>query len=131
MPGMNGGLQQLAAEQGALSQMMNQLEQQAQQMKELTGRLNGIGDQMSESEKQLRDKTITDRTQRLQQRILTRLLDAQRSLQRQDYTQKRESKTGSELGGRVNVNFDASSIENQLRQRLLDLSRMGVDQSLR
>ncbi|MDK9701299.1 MAG: hypothetical protein OEM52_14260, partial [bacterium] len=126
-PGGQAGLSQLAAEQGALSKMMQQLEQQGQRMKELTGRLDGIGDQMSEAEKELRDRTVTERTQRLQQNILTRLLDAQRSLQRQDYSQKRESKSGSDLGGRVVTTFDPNSVENQLRQRLFELSRMGVD----
>ncbi len=125
--GQGSALQQLAAEQGALSNMMNQLEQQSKQMRDLTGRLDGLGEEMKDSEKQLHDKIVNDRTQRLQQHILTRLLDAQRSLQRQDYTQKRESKTGTDIGGRVTISYDPNSIENQLRQRLLELSRMGVD----
>lgn len=128
MPGgTQGMLQQMAAEQGALANMMKGLEQKSDQMRELTGRLQGLSNEMSEAEKQLQDKILTDRTQRLQERILTRLLDAQRSLQKQDYTQKRESKTGQNLGGRVTIDYDPSSIENRLRSKLLELSRMGLE----
>lgn len=125
--GTDGLLQQLAAEQGALANMMKGLEKQSERMRELTSRLQGLSDEMSEVEKQLQDKYLTERTQRLQQRILTRLLDAQRSLQKQDYTQKRESKTGQSIGGRVTTNFDPQTVENLLRSKLLELSRMGLE----
>ncbi|MCX7836083.1 MAG: hypothetical protein N2450_08475 [bacterium] len=128
MPGGTDGLlQQLAAEQGALANMMKGLEQQSERMRELTSRLQGLSEEMSEVEKQLQDKLVSERTQRLQQRILTRLLDAQRSLQKQDYTQKRESKTGQSIGGRVTIEYDPKMIENSLRGKLLEMSRMGLE----
>ncbi len=62
-----------------------------------TGDLGKIAGDMREVEKDLEDQVYTERTQRLQERILTRLLDAQRSIRRQDQSRKRESRTARVL----------------------------------
>lgn len=121
MPGGQGGqamLQQMAARQRALAEQMRRLEQQSQSMEEILGKLDGLGNSMDQVAKDLENQNITDRTKRLQQRIVQRLLDSQRSLQERDHSRQRV--------GRVAEGIDPShpgelppESEDLLRQRML------------
>jgi hypothetical protein len=88
-----------------------------------TGDLGKIASDMKEVEKDLENQIYTERTQKLQERILTRLLDAQRSLRRQDQSKKRESRTAKALKASSPPPLDdterASNVQRDL-QRALD-----------
>lgn len=90
---------QLAAQQRALAQQMQnmQREQQGSGAREILGNLEGMSNAMEQVAKDLEDKNVTERTRRLQRRILQRLLDSQRSLQQQDKSRERVSKTAEDI----------------------------------
>jgi uncharacterized protein YoxC len=92
-------LAELAARQRALADQMRSLERQQQGTgaREILGNLEGMAGAMEEVAKDLEDKNVTERTRRLQRRILQRLLDSQRSLQQQDKSRERVSRTAEDL----------------------------------
>ncbi len=84
----------LAAQQQALRKTLEQLQREFGERSDILGRLDGIGQQMEEVVKDLQAKRISRQTIQRQQKILQRLLDAQKSARRQDFSRKRRAETG-------------------------------------
>lgn len=85
-------------EQGSIREDVESLQkQQGSEGKPQLGDLGQMASDMREVEKDLANETYTERTKKLQERILGRLLDAQRSVRRQDEEKKRESRTAQDL----------------------------------
>jgi hypothetical protein len=92
----------------AQQQMMQQLQEQQkklkQQLEELLGEnpgqqsggLSKASEDMEEVVDDFRRRQVDRRTQERQQRILSRMLDSQKSLTQKDYSEKRKSNTGEE-----------------------------------
>lgn len=91
---MQAQMARLAAEQMALRKTLQQLQQEFGERSEILGRLDGIGKQMEEVAKDLQAKNVSRKTIQRQQKILQRLLDAQKSARRQDFSRKRRAETG-------------------------------------
>jgi len=87
----------LAAEQEMVRKGLEELLKNMGSARELLGRLDELAPQMKQVERDLKRKTITERTLKEQERILSRLLDAQTSVKKRDYTRKRYSKPGREV----------------------------------
>lgn len=102
---MQGGLseqerRELAALRGRQEMLRKQLEQVHGQVKDerrVLGDLKEIGRQMEEVSGDLDAGRLSDETQRKQERILSRLLDAQRSIRERDFAKRRESRSAGEL----------------------------------
>jgi hypothetical protein len=92
----SGNMLELAREQAALQKLLEEIQNQMGERGEILGRLDQIGKDMGEVANELREAQATRRTVERQRSILSRLLDAQRSLQRQDYSKKRQSETAKE-----------------------------------
>ncbi len=111
-------LSQMAAQQRALAEAMRQLEQQAQSMEDILGSLEGMSSSMEEVAEDFEERNVTERTRQLQERILQRLLDSQRSLQRRELSQERISRSSEDLQrfspGSLTLDF-----EDRLRQQML------------
>ena len=108
--GINQGTMQLPqlgmmAQQQMMQQLQQQQEQLKQQLKELLGDnpgqqdggLSKAHDDMEEVIDDFRRQQVDRRTQERQQRILSRMLDSQKSLTQKDYSEKRKSTTGEEI----------------------------------
>ncbi len=78
----------------SLQQMMNEMQQSGKQG---LGDLSGIAQEMEEVIKDLQRQRYTRRTQERQERILSRMLDSQRSLTQRDYKQERKSRSASQI----------------------------------
>ncbi len=93
-----GLMQRMLSEQGqvrkSLQQLMNEMKQTGQQG---LGDLSGIASEMDEVIKDLKRQRYTRQTQERQERILSRMLDSQRSLTQRDYKQERKSSTASPI----------------------------------
>ena len=111
-------MSRLAAQQRAMAEAMRSLERQSRSMKEILGSLDGIGDSMEDVANDLEDLNVTERTKRLQQRILQRLLDSQRSLQEREFSQERISRVG-ETFTRVSPGAVSPETGDMLRERML------------
>ncbi len=91
-------MKRLAQEQGqvrkSLQELMNDMKQGSQQG---LGDLSGIAQEMDEVLKDLQRQRYTRQTQERQQRILSRMLDSQKSMTQRDYKQKRKSDTAEQV----------------------------------
>ena len=83
----------LAAEQEALRKSMEQLGREYGERSDVLGRLDQVGKEMAEVVEDLQQRKVSQRTINRQQQILQRLLDAQKSIKKQDYSRKRKAET--------------------------------------
>jgi predicted RNase H-like nuclease (RuvC/YqgF family) len=86
-------LQRIAQDQEIIRKSIEQLQREMQGKGSIEQRLNQMNNEMQEVTKNLNNKAITERTLELQERILSRMLDAQRSVNRRDFSNKRTSET--------------------------------------
>ncbi|MGE5314724.1 MAG: DUF4175 family protein [Acidobacteriota bacterium] len=90
----------LAAEQQAVQKSMEQLNREASQSPDrdkILGDLKKIADDMKEVVQSLQQHSASQETQQKQDRILSRMLNAQRSLRERDYEEQRKAVTGRTL----------------------------------
>ncbi len=92
--GGSGRLEQLAARQMAIRQGLQEVAQSLGDRGDVLGRLDDLGKEMEEVVKDLRERNVDQRVIQRQEKILSRLLTAQRSLRRQDFEEQRRSRTG-------------------------------------
>jgi hypothetical protein len=90
-------LERLAAEQEAIRESLRELFEQMQGEGQTLGRLEGTEEEMSKVVEDLKGRKLNQGVVDRQERILTRLLDYQKSLHRQDYTQKRRAETAEDM----------------------------------
>ncbi len=90
-------LERLAQEQSRLREQLQQIQRDDQERRELLGRLDAAEREMKEVEEALRQGSIGGDLEEKQTRILSRLLDAQRSVNRRDFDPERESRSGEEF----------------------------------
>ncbi len=85
-------------EQGSIRESLESMQEKlGDKGKPQLGDLGQTAADMKEVEKDLAAQTYTERTKKLQERIVSRLLDAQRSVRRQDEEKKRESRSAQPL----------------------------------
>jgi hypothetical protein len=95
----------MMAQQEMMEQLQKQQEELKQQLDELLSnnpgqKSGGAGkarEEMEEVIDDFRKKQIDRETHERQQRILSRMLDSQKSLTQKDYSEKRKSKVGDQL----------------------------------
>jgi hypothetical protein len=86
----------LAAEQEAIKEALRELFERMEGEGKALGRLEGTEEEMDRVVEELQRKRLNQDLVERQERILTRLLDYQKSLHRQDYTRKRKAEVGEE-----------------------------------
>lgn len=91
------GLERLAAEQEGVRKSVEELAKEYKERKEILGNLEDLGDQILEVVKDLKGQRVTEKTTRLQEKILSRLLDADKSLTQRDYSKKRKAEVGEDI----------------------------------
>ena len=92
-----GRLRQMAEQQEAIRRQLRSIARNPEARGKMLGDLNKIAEQMQESIEELQRGQADRRTIERQQQILTRLLDAQRSLQERGREKRRESETGRDF----------------------------------
>ncbi len=93
-PSLQDLLEQLAAEQSLIKEASERLATKLDDKAETMGSLEEIAREMSEVEKAMREGYVDQATLDRQRRILTRLLDYEKSMKKQDYDKKRQSQVG-------------------------------------
>jgi hypothetical protein len=84
----------LAAQQEAVRKGLDELAEEMGNRGEILGRLDDLAEEARQIAEQLRNNDIGPETVRRQEEILTRMLNAQRSMRRRDYSERRKSRTG-------------------------------------
>jgi hypothetical protein len=94
---------------------------------QLAGNVDKIVQDMADVVRDLENKNVNPRVLEKQQRILSRLLDAQRSLRKEEFDKRRESKTGIDVARR-SPNWNgppAISKGDSIRDDILQTSQKG------
>jgi len=117
----------LAAQQEALRRSLEELLREFGRRSEILGRLEGVEQEMRQVVKDLQNRRLTQQTIRRQQRILSRLLDAQRSVRRRDYSRKRQATPGKTYYVRSPGEIPSEVLQqrDRLREDLLRARRAG------
>ena len=90
-------MSRLAAKQSSLQRMARQLADRLRNEDRVLGSLDAVAEDMEQVARDLKNGTAGSRTLGRQNRILSRLLDAQKSIRQQDFSSKRQSETGTDL----------------------------------
>jgi hypothetical protein len=114
----------LAQEQDAIRKSVDQLNKEvkdSQEQQRLLGDLDKVSEEMKEVVSNLEQNNVSPETIQKQQRILSRLLDASKSMHERDYEKKRISRPGTEnvRRGPEELNPTDLNATNKLRDDLL------------
>ena len=90
-------MQRMAEEQQRIREQLAEIRRNEEERQELLGRLDQTEREMKEVEEMLRNGTTDPSLEEKQNHILSRMLDATRSLNRRDYDPERESRPGEDI----------------------------------
>lgn len=127
-----GEMQRLAQQQELIKKSLDQMAKEARstgQSKKLPGNMNEISKQMDEVISDMRTQKDNDDFLQKQERILSKLLDIQRSLNERDYEKERESFTGTNSNRNSPADIKAQQKKNNKLQD--ELNRMQQDGYIR
>lgn len=122
---MQERLQQMGAQQQNLRHQLREMSRQRALSSKLTGDLDKIAEQMLETIEELQGGSLHQRTKERQQQILTRLLDASRSMYERGKQKKRERTRGEDIVRDGPDAQDPSEHADMLRQALLEALESG------
>jgi len=111
----------LARQQDAVRKSLEQLQRESQgspEKNKVMGDLDKIADEMKEVVEQLRQNEVNPNTTQQQERILSRLLQAQRSMRERDFEQKRKATVGVTSQKRSPSELSARTSESRLQRDL-------------
>jgi seryl-tRNA synthetase len=117
--GQQAAMQRLADQQEALAKAAEQLANEAASSRQTLGRLDEMGKEMREIAKDLRDRNVTTRTRERQERIVSRLLDFQRSAREREFKPQRQAQTGVDMVRATPPPISPEAGRDELRQDLL------------
>jgi hypothetical protein len=119
-PQQAAAMARLAAEQGMVRKSLEQLAREAQSpglRDKLLGDLSKIAQEMREVQTDLAQGNVNPRTIEKQERILSRLLDSQKSMRERDFEKKRQAEIGTAQTPRHPPSLDLSTQEGRERLR--------------
>jgi hypothetical protein len=117
-------LQKLAGEQGSIRKSMEQLAQEFGNSRQILGRLDDIAKDMKDIEEGLASGEVGDEVTQRQLKVLSRMLEASRSLQRRDFSEQRKADAAMENPLYIPPSLSAEllndkvQLEDRLRQFL-------------
>jgi hypothetical protein len=114
----------LAGQQATLQKSLEQLSREtkdAGDFSKLLGDLDDVAKEMSEVQTDLAQGNVNPETIRKQERILSRLLDSQRSTRERDFEKRRRAEAGSTIprSGPADIDLGSQEGKNRLREELL------------
>lgn len=123
-------LQRLAQQQQMIQKSLEQLQNEAKQSgqsKKMPANLENILKQMQEVVSDMQTERLNDELVQKQEKILSRLLDAQRSINERDYEKERESFTGENKNRKSPAELNLSSEQGKdlIRDELNKAGREG------
>ncbi len=121
-------LGRLASQQGQAQRALQELEQErrsANGEKKPIGDLRQIAKDMEEVMSDMQSGSITPETRQRQERILSRLLDASRSMNDRDYEKSRESNSGQDMLRRSPAPLDLPDLQRESMRSATERLRQG------
>ena len=129
-PEQQGQMQRLAQQQQMIQKSLEQLNKEAKQSgesKKIPADLENIVNQMREVVSDMNTEKLNDDLIQKQEKILSKLLDAQKSINERDYEEKRESKEGKvfNLTSPEKIILSNQQAKDILREELLKSVKEG------
>lgn len=124
--GDRGEIERLAQEQQRIREQLEEIQRGEVERQELLGKLDQVQRDMKEVEEVLRDGAMDPSLEDKQTRILSRMLDATRSLNRRDFDPERESKPGEDVARQTPPELPRELMRESDRLRL-DLLKAEAD----
>ena len=123
----------LAAQQQMIRNSLEQLSEGAGSRRDILGRLDDLGSEMDEVIKELKARKMDRRVIERQERILSRLLDAQKSIREKEYSRKREAEreTVRIVKSPPELRWELLQQEDRLRRELMKALEEGYSQEYR
>ncbi len=118
-----GNIKRMAAEQKEIRKGMEKLAGEVESTSDVLGSLDDIVEEMRNMERDLEGANITPETRERQEKILSRMLDAQRSMRERGYKKERRSDSGGRFEAAVPGDLPRTLSESRDRIRD-DLVRM-------
>ena len=120
-------MSRLAQQQGQVRKSLEELAAEAAGLSEQLGSLEHIGDEMREVEKDLAGQRVDRRTKERQNRILSRMLDYQKSMREREHSQQRRAETGKDYvaDSPEELPADLGQRRDRLQQDLLRAKQEG------
>jgi hypothetical protein len=114
-------MRRLADEQRRIREQLEEVRRDEEAKKSLLGRLDDVQKQMQKAEETLRQGETGDELEQQQTQILSRLLDAARSIHRRDFDPEREARRGEDVAhpSPAALSDDLFRENDRLRQDLL------------
>ena len=126
-------LERLSGQQRSLADVAKQIQESMKQDRTGVGKLDRAVEDMQAVTEALKNGQLNDDVVNKQQRILSRLLDAERSVNTRDYEQKRESHTAQDVFskslGKKGDSASAQSLRDEI-QRAMQLKAPGEFEDL-
>jgi hypothetical protein len=132
MQEMQADVDRVAGQQRSLKELAEQIQKDLKQNERVLGRMDRTIDEMNEVIKDLEGGSLGEETLRKEERIMSRLLDAQRSIHSRDYEKERVSKTAEDVfskGGELSARPGAQSLRDEIR-RAMELKAPGEFEEL-
>jgi len=116
-------LQRLARQQDVIRKSLQQLNKEAMnsgQSKTIPADLNDIAKKMEEVVKNMNSDQLDNKTVQQQEHILSRLLDAQKSINERDYQNEREAEAGKDVAREspAELNLKTDKGKNKVKDEL-------------
>jgi uncharacterized protein DUF4175 len=111
-----GELARMAAQQQALRKSLEQLNSEMGNRSDVLGRMDNIADEMKKVVEDMQMMNYSTKTIQRQQNILSRMLDAQKSVREREYSKKRKAEVGKQYA-RKNLSELQESV-NERKERL-------------
>jgi hypothetical protein len=133
MQEMQADVERLAGQQRSLRELAEQIQKDVKQNERILGRMDRTLEEMDEVIKDLEGGSLGEQTLRKEERILSRLLDAQRSIHSRDYEKQRVSKTAEDVfskGGDLSSARPGSQALREEIRRAMELKAPGEFEEL-
>lgn len=107
-------LQRLMTQQQAVQKSLKELSEEAKRSDEgrrLLGDLDRVAEEMQEVVRDMQQDNINPNTVQKQERILSRMLDASRSMRERDWEKRRRSRTGEDVARRSPGEIDPNLLD--------------------
>jgi len=118
-------MSRLAQKQSALQKIAEQIAEELRNRSDVLGSLDRISDDMKKVADDLKNGSAGPETRMRQERILSRLLDAQKSIHRQDFSRRRQSYSGKDFIRKSPGKLDLQTLRNddKLRQDIISSAK--------
>ena len=118
-------MSRLSAEQRSMDDLLQQILEEGQGTQPMLGDLSDLGGDMEEIARKLEQGELSNELLEREERVLSRLLESQRSLNRRDYSRRRESRGGEGLratdpGSRTYAPDEREVLLDRIRRAMRD-----------